>query len=83
MPFTCQVTALLVVLLTVAVKDCVPPVWTLAVAGVTDTVMVGVTAGHVPLLAEAGAVVVAAVELTITSAASCRPASSVTVSRTV
>src|SRR5437879_1500166 len=37
MPFTCQVTAVLVVLVTVAMKDCVPPVWTLAVAGVTDT----------------------------------------------
>src|SRR2546427_11027676 len=37
MPFTCQVTAVLVVLVTVAVKVCVPPVWTLAAAGVTDT----------------------------------------------
>src|SRR5437868_7120697 len=82
-PLTCQVTAVLVVLVTVAVKDRVPPTWTLAVAGLTDTVMVGVVAGHVPLFAEAGAVVVAAVELTTTSAASCRPASSVTVRRIV
>ena len=36
-PLTCQVTAVFVVLLTVAVKDCVLPVWTLAVAGPTDT----------------------------------------------
>src|SRR5207249_1675981 len=37
MPLTCQVTALLVVLVTVAVKVRVPPVWTLAAAGVSDT----------------------------------------------
>src|SRR5207253_10753556 len=37
MPLTCQVTALLAVLVIVAVKVCVPPVWTLAAAGVTDT----------------------------------------------
>src|SRR5207237_10140378 len=37
-PLTCQVTALLAVLVTVAVKVCVPPVWTLAAAGATDTV---------------------------------------------
>jgi len=35
-PLTCQVTAVFVVLLAVAVKDCVLPVWTLAVAGPTD-----------------------------------------------
>jgi len=38
MPLTRQVTALLVVLVTVAVKVCVPPVWALAAAGATDTV---------------------------------------------
>src|SRR5882724_8538501 len=36
-PLTCQITALLVVLVTVAVKVCVPPAWTLGAAGVTDT----------------------------------------------
>src|SRR4030088_910460 len=36
-PLTSQFSALLVVLVTVAAKVCVPPAWTLAAAGVTDT----------------------------------------------
>jgi hypothetical protein len=36
-PLTCQVTIALVVLVTVAVKSCDPPVWRLAVPGATDT----------------------------------------------
>ena len=36
-PLTCQVTCVLVVLMTVAVNARVLPVWTLAVGGVTDT----------------------------------------------
>jgi hypothetical protein len=39
-PLTCQVTAVLVVLLTATVIACVPiPAWTFALAGDTDTVM--------------------------------------------
>src|SRR5436853_429701 len=36
MPLTCQLTALLAVLVTVAGKVCVRPAWPLAAAGVTD-----------------------------------------------
>jgi hypothetical protein len=84
---TCQVTAVLVVLVTVAVKACVlAPTFTLALAGDTETPTGEATAtalGQAFAPALAGAVVVAAFELTVTSAVSCRPASSVTVSRTV
>lgn len=81
---TCQVTAVFDEFVTVAVNDCVSPAWMLALAGDTDTVI-----ADVPVLAQAfvpavaGAVVVAALELTTTSAVSCRPTLSVTVSRTV
>ena len=39
---TCQVTAVLVVLVTVAVKDCVPPVWTLAALVVLEVLVASV-----------------------------------------
>src|SRR6185295_14410284 len=82
-PFTLHVTAVLAVLVTATVNVCMPPTWTLAVAGVTATATGMAAAGHLPLFAFAGAVVVAAVVLTTTSAVSWRPPSSVTVSRTV
>ena len=51
-PLTCQVTAVLVVLLTVAVKDWVLPVWTLAVPGVTETLIGGGAAAVMVTCAE-------------------------------
>jgi len=80
---TLQVTAIFEVLVTAAVKVCIAPVCTVAVAGVTVTATGFAAAGHFPLFALAGAVVVADVALTTTSAVSVLPASSVTVSRTV
>jgi hypothetical protein len=84
---TCQVTAVLVVSVTVAVKACVSaPGCRLALVGETDTLTGEATAmalrqAFVP--AVTAAVVVTAFGFTVTSAVSCRPASSVTVSRTV
>jgi hypothetical protein len=40
-PLTCQITLALPLLATVAVNACVPPVWTVAVAGETLTVIGG------------------------------------------
>ena len=83
-PLTLHVTAVFEVFVTVAVNVFVPvPTCTLAVIGVIATATGMAAAGHLPLLAFAGAVVVAAVALTTTSAVSWRPASSVTVNRTV
>jgi hypothetical protein len=76
-----------VVLVTVAVKACeLAPTVRLALAGDTETSTGEATAtalGQAFVPALAGAVVVAAFELTVTSAVSRRPASSVTVSRSV
>jgi hypothetical protein len=55
----------------------------LALAGDADTVMNAVALTHAFVPAVAGAVVVTVFELTTTSAVSCRPILSVTVSRTV
>lgn len=68
--------------MTVAVNVCVLLSGTLALSGETETSIVdAATQAFVP--AVAGAVVVAAVDVTTTSAVSWRPALSVTVSRTV
>jgi len=82
-PLTLQVTTIFAVFVTAAVKVCMAPVSTVAVAGVTVTATGMAAAGHLLLFALAGAVVVADVALTTTSAVSVRPASSVTVNRTV
>src|SRR3954463_2375706 len=82
-PLTLQVTAIFDVLVTAAMKVCIAPVCTVAVAGVTVTATGFAAAGHFPLFALAGAGVVADVALPIPSAISVLPASSVTVSRTV
>lgn len=82
-PLTLHVTAVFAVLVTAAVNVCMAPVCKMAVAGVTATATGIAAAGHFPLLALDGAVVVAAVALTTTSAISVRPASSVTVKRIV
>lgn len=85
---TCQVTCVLSVSATVAVKDCVVPLpaCRLPLVGDTETVTgegteMAARQAFVPALA--GAELVAAVELTITVAGSFLPASSVTVSVTV
>ena len=67
------------VFVTVAVKVFVPLVTTVAVVGATEIATGIAAAGHLPLFAFAGAVVVAAVELTTTLAVSVLPASSATV----
>ena len=82
-PLTLHVTAMFAVFVTAAVKVCMAPVSTVAVAGVTVTATGIAAAGHLPLFALDGAVVVAEVALTTTSAVSVWPASSVTVNRTV
>jgi len=63
-PLTCHVTAVLDVLVTVALNAWAPPAFNDTLAGVTVTAT-GV-AGQVPLLADDGAAVVAAVALTVT-----------------
>ena len=63
-PLTCHVTAMLDVLVTVALNAWVSPTFKDTVDGVTATAT-GV-AGHVPLLADDGADVVAEVALTVT-----------------
>src|SRR4029077_5097976 len=85
---TCQVTCVLSVSATVAVKDCVVPLpaCRLPVAGDTETVTgegtaMAVRQALVP--AVGGAEPVTAAEPTVTVAGSCLPASSVTVSVTV
>jgi len=85
---TCQVTCVLSVSPTVAVKDCVLPLpaCRLPLAGDTETVtgegtVMAVRQAFVP--AVAGAELVAAVEPTVTVARSILPASSVTVSVTL
>jgi len=85
---TCQVTCVLSVSPTVAVKDCVVPLpaGRLPVVGDTETVtgdgtVMAVRQALVPAID--GAELVAVVELTVTVATSCLPASSVTVSVTV
>lgn len=85
---TCQVTVPFELFDTVAVKVCVPdPAGSVAVLGDTDTLIMPVVVlppfAHAFVPAVDGAVVDAAVELTTTSAVSCRPILSVTVSRTV
>jgi hypothetical protein len=82
-PLTLHVTAMFAVFVTAAMNVCMPPVGTVAVGGVTVTATGVADAAHLPLFALAGAVVVADVALTTTSAVSVRPASSVTVNRTV
>jgi hypothetical protein len=67
---TLQVTAVVAVFVTVAMKVTMPAACTLAVGGVTATVTAPADAGHFPLFALAGAVVVAEVALTTTSALS-------------
>jgi hypothetical protein len=63
-PLTCQVTAMLDVLVTAALNAWVPPAFNDTLDGVTVTVT-GV-AGQVPLLADDGADVFAEVALTVT-----------------
>lgn len=63
-PLTCHVTAVLDVLVTVALKAWLPPAFKDTLAGVTATAT-GV-AGQLPLLADDGADVVAEVALTVT-----------------
>jgi hypothetical protein len=82
-PLTLHVTVVFEVFVTAAVKVCMAPVCRVAVTGVTVTATGVADAGHLPLFALDGAVVVAEVALTTTSAVSARPASSVTVNRTV
>jgi hypothetical protein len=86
-PLTSHVTVVFGVFVTVAVKVCVPmSVCTVAVVGATVTLTGGggaIAAGHALLPAFDGALDVAVVELITTSAVSCFPTSSVTVSRTV
>src|SRR2546421_2595855 len=88
MVLTCQVTWVLSVRPTIAVKDRVVPLpaWRLPLVGNTDTVTgegteMALRQAFVPALA--GAELVAAVESTVTVARSAVPASSVTVSVTV
>jgi len=70
-PLTLHVTAVFEVFVTVAVNICMPvPACKLFVAGVTVTATGSTAAGHLPLFAFAGAVVVADVALTTTSAVS-------------
>jgi hypothetical protein len=80
-PLTLHVTAIFAVLITLAENICVPPAAIFAVIG--DTATDTEDAEHLPVLAFAGAVVVAADALTATSAVSVLPASSVTVNRMV
>lgn len=82
-PLTLHVTAVFEVFVTAAMNVCMAPAFTVAVAGVTVTATGVTDAGHLPPFAFDGAVVVADVALTTTSAVSVRPASSVTVNRTV
>lgn len=82
-PLTLHVTAIFALFATAAVKVSIPPVSTVALDGVTVTATGITAAGHLPLFAFAGAAVLAEVALTTTSAVSVRPASSVTVNRTV
>jgi hypothetical protein len=66
-PATSHVTAVLLALLTVAVNICVPPALNVTlVAGETLTITGKAAAGQLPLLAVAGAVVVAVLEVTVT-----------------
>jgi len=65
-PPTSHVTAVLLALLTVAVNICVPPALNVTLAGETLTVTGKAATGQLPLLADAGAVVVAVFELTVT-----------------
>jgi hypothetical protein len=83
-PLTLHVTAVFEVFVTAAANVFMPfPACTVAVGGVTVTATGSTAAGHLPVFAFAGAVVVAAAALTTTSAVSWRPVSSVTVKRTV
>ena len=86
-PLTFQVTPVFGVFVTVAVKVCMPTsVGMVTVVGETVTLTGGggaIAAGHALVPAFAGAAEVVVLELIVTSAVSCLPLSSVTVSRTV
>ena len=82
-PFTCQVTAVLVVLPSVAARVSVEPVCTLSVDGHTSIWIDGATVEQPFCPAVDGALLLTELGVMTTSAVSVRPASSVTVSATV